>query len=208
MRKSTLVIGLALLTGACGFVTFGPRFGTGAPHEGNGICGTTTVIGALAEPVGSGACGIANPVRIISVAGVRLSQPATLSCEAVRALEQWTQRTAIPAVGGRHGGLAELTVAGSYSCRGRNGVAGARLSEHAFGKAIDISGFKTGDGTRVTVKGDWSFWKFWGSARALKHMRRGACGPFNTVLGPGSDSYHRDHLHMDVGDQNGGRYCR
>lgn len=205
MRSFPLALGLLALTGACGFVAFGPSFGTGAPREGNGICGTSTVIGSMAEPVRNGACGIDNPVRITSVAGVRLSQPATLGCEAVRSLEQWTQRTAIPAVGGRHGGLAQLTVAGSYSCRGRNGVAGAKLSEHAFGRAIDISGFVTGDGTRVTVEGDWSFWKFWGAARALKTMRRGACGPFGTVLGPGSDRYHHDHLHFDVADQ---RYCK
>ncbi|MFB2531181.1 extensin family protein [Paracoccus sp. p3-h83] len=204
MRKIWFLAGMLAAIGACGFG--GRHVGTGAPAIGNGICGTRSVIGERIAPIQQGACGIANPVRITSVAGVRLSQPATLDCQTVRALEQWTVDTAIPAVGGSRGGLAELTVAASYACRGRNRQAGARMSEHGLGKAIDISGFVTGDGTRVTVEGDWGF--FGRAARVLKQMRGGACGTFGTVLGPGSDAYHHDHLHLDVAQYRSGPYCK
>ncbi len=196
-------LGLALL-GACGFV--GGRMGTGAPTVGNGICGTRTVIGSAVAPIHEGSCGIDNPVRITSVGGVRLSQPATLDCETVRALERWTLDTALPAAGARRGGLAEFSVAAHYVCRGRNRQAGARISEHGYGKAIDIAGFVTGDGTRVTVKDDYGF--FGRAGRVLKQWRRGACGTFGTVLGPGSDAYHDDHLHLDVAHHGNGPYCK
>ena len=41
--------------------------------------------------------------------------------------------------------------------------------------------------------------------------RAGACGYFHTVLGPGSDSYHRTHWHFDLevrGSQGDGKYCK
>ena len=43
----------------------------------------------------------------------------------------------------------------SYSCRPRNNEAGERLSEHAFGNAIDIAAFTLADGRTITVKSDW-----------------------------------------------------
>lgn len=202
MGKPLLLLALVATVTACGF----GAGGAGPVPAGNGICGTRSVVGEQIAPIQNGACGIEAPVRITSVAGVRLSQPATLDCTAVRALERWTIRTARPAVGGRHGGLSELTVAASYVCRGRNRQSGAKLSEHAFGRAIDISGFVTRDGTRVTVKEGWG--RFGAAARTLKTMRRGACGPFSTVLGPGSDSYHADHFHFDVARQRNGPYCK
>jgi hypothetical protein len=38
-------------------------------------------------------------------------------------------------------------------------------------------------------------------------MRKAACGPFNTVLGPGSDPFHGDHFHLDTA-RGRGPYCR
>jgi hypothetical protein len=32
----------------------------------------------------------------------------------------------------------------------------------------------------------------------LSAVRKSACGPFTTVLGPGSDGYHSGHLHLDL----------
>ena len=39
-------------------------------------------------------CGIAEAVRVKSVSGVTLSQPATLDCSAARALKTWTNKSA------------------------------------------------------------------------------------------------------------------
>lgn len=162
-------------------------------------------MGASISPIkGRGACGITNPVRVSAVAGVQLSTPATLTCPAARALEEWVITGAKPAFGRKGGGLASLDVAASYACRTRNNRRGARLSEHAKGNAIDISGFTMRDGTRVSLLSDWGTRKHGSS---LRKMWRSACGPFGVVLGPEADRFHRDHFHFDVSNKRR-PYCR
>ena len=51
--------------------------------------------------------------------------------------------------------VAEIKQISAYSCRGMNGQAGARISEHAFGNALDIAAFVLADGRKITVKGGW-----------------------------------------------------
>jgi hypothetical protein len=153
---------------------------------------------------GNGACGIDDAVRVQSVAGVRLSSAATIDCRTALALKDWVTRSVRPAFRSEGGGVAGLRVASHYSCRGRNGQANARLSEHAFGRAIDISGFTLANGQTVTVEDGWGSRA---SGRELRRIREGACGPFSTVLGPGSDRYHGDHFHLDTA-RGRGNYCR
>jgi hypothetical protein len=149
-------------------------------------------------------CGLQDGVRVTSVAGVKLSTPADIDCTTARALKTWVKRGAIPAVGKRGGGLAALQIAASYACRPRNGQTGAKVSEHGKGHAVDISGLVLANGTAVSVL------KGWGSdahGKTLASMRRAACGTFSTVLGPGSDRFHSDHLHLDTA-RGRGPYCR
>ena len=101
--------------------------------------------------------------------------------------------------GGRGGGLAGFEVMGSYTCRPRNNQAGARLSEHGRGRAIDIGAAILADGSSITVLGDWP-------DPGLGQMREAACGTFSTVLGPG-DPFHDDRLHLDTAHGRG-PYCR
>lgn len=147
-------------------------------------------------------CGIKEAVRLKSVAGVRLSQPALIDCSTAKALKKWTVKGAKPALRSRGGGLASLRVAAHYACRTRNNQPGARISEHGRGRAVDISGFGLKDGSTLTVLNDW------GNGRALKSMHKAACGPFGTVLGPNSDRFHRDHFHFDTARYRSGTYCR
>ena len=169
---------------------------------------TTPSSGIIAEkraPVrGPGRCGVDPAWTVREVAGVRLSQPATIRIETARALERWLVNTAIPAVGRRGGGLTELKVVAHYSCRTRNSRPGARLSEHARGNAIDISAFVMADGSRVTVLDGWRS----GDSTLLRKLHSGACGPFGTVLGPNADRHHQDQFHFDVANHRGGPYCR
>jgi hypothetical protein len=111
----------------------------------------------------------------------------------------------VPEVGRRGGGVTELRVAASYACRTRNSQKGARLSEHAKGHAIDISGFTYKDGSQITVLKNWGGGR---DVKILKKVHRGACGPFGTVLGPNSDKFHRDHFHFDTARYRGGPYCK
>ncbi|HBV54823.1 MAG TPA: extensin family protein, partial [Rhodobacteraceae bacterium] len=96
-------------------------------------------------------------------------------------------------------------IAASYACRGRNNQKGARLSEHSFGHAVDISGLTLRDGTMITVLQGWGSGK---DGKLLKRLHRDACGPFGTVLGPNSDRFHKDHFHFDTARYRSGPYCK
>ena len=167
-----------------------------------------TLTGMVAEKKGSvpgpGACGVKNAYAVSQAGGVRLTQPATLTQDAAHTLNAWLETRAVPAIGRRGGGLVAIQVASHYACRTRNSQPGARLSEHARGRAIDISAFILADGTRITVEDGWN-----GSEGGLlRKLHASACGPFGTVLGPESDRHHRDHFHFDVADYRSGTYCR
>ena len=82
-----------------------------------------------------------------------------------------------------------------------------KLSEHAFGNALDLSALVLKDGDTYEIR-DYGKARP-NHARLLKHLRDKACGPFKTVLGPGSDADHADHLHFDLAERrNGGTYCK
>lgn len=170
------------------------------------VCGNVAIQGERIATIGQGGsgCGISNPVRVTSVAGVRLSSPARIDCTTAEALLTWVERSVKPSLASRGGGAAELYVMASYACRTRNSQPGARLSEHAKGRAIDIGGVTLRDGTRITVLRDYG--RGW-AGQALANMRRQACGTFGTVLGPGV-AYHADHFHFDTARYRAGPYCR
>lgn len=170
------------------------------------VCGDPAILGKAIPPIlaKTRGCGLDEGVSVISVAGVALSQPASIDCATARALKDWVEGGVKPAVGRKGGGVAALQVAASYSCRPRNNQKGAKISEHGRGRAVDIAAIVLADGTAVTVA------KGWGTKSAgktLASMRKAACGPFNTVLGPGSDPFHGDHFHLDTAHGRG-PYCR
>lgn len=171
----------------------------GVVSQKGAVCGDPSIRGETLAPITSRVqgCGVAEPVRITSVAGVRLSQAATVDCATARALKTWVERGVEPAYG--RGKVVELQVAGSYVCRTRNHRAGAKVSEHGRGRAIDISGFTFSNGRTVSVARNFD--------RTMRKAHKAACGIFKTTLGPGSDGMHEDHLHFDVA-QRGSTYCR
>lgn len=216
MKPVALFVLLALTLSACsderdraregvkGF--FAAAFGTTGRVEGGGLCGDPLLVG---EPIGDipgpGGCGVEDAVRLRAVGHISLSQSAEVECATARALKQWLQVGAVPAVGAKGGGISELRVAAHYACRTRNHQAGAKLSEHAKGRAIDISAFTLRDGTSFDLLEGWGS-KAFGPALRVMHER--ACGIFGTVLGPESDRFHRDHFHLDVAQHGNGSYCR
>ncbi len=163
------------------------------------VCGIPAIKGEAIAPITSKveACGVADPVRVTSVAGVRLSQAATVDCSIAKSLNAWVDEVAQPAFDGK---LVELQIAAHYICRGRNNVKGAKISEHGKGRAIDISAFLLTDGTVLTVKQNYN--------KLLRKIYKAGCGYFKTTLGPGSDGYHEDHFHFDTSARKGGAYCR
>ncbi|SDI94688.1 extensin family protein [Aliiruegeria lutimaris] len=171
------------------------------------ICGVNGIKGTVKASFGNPGrgCGIANPVRVTSIAGVTLSQPATIDCETAKALNNWVENGIKPAIGRKGGGVKELKVAAHYSCRNRNNRSGGRLSEHAKGNAVDISAIRLNNGTELSVASDWRSRKW---SKTMREIHRSACGPFGTVLGPNADRYHQDHFHVDTARYRSGSYCR
>lgn len=173
-------------------------------YASGAVCKDSAIQGT-AIPEVNGAqdgCGIENPVRITEVDGVALSMPATLDCDTARALRKWVTTKVKPAFGRNE--VVSLQVAAHYACRGRNNKKGARISEHGRGKAIDIAGFKLASGVEVTVLQDFKT----NRGKAIRAAHKGACGIFGTTLGPGSDGYHADHLHLDTAKHRSGTYCK
>lgn len=162
---------------------------------------------------GKGICGIDRPLKVKALEDGTVSlgsRSLVLSCPMTAALERWVAEVVMPAALARYGlPVVEIKNFGTYNCRPRNNIAGARLSEHAFANAFDFAGVELSNGYTVTVKKGW-----YGNPtdRAfLREVTRGACGAFTTVLGPGADRSHDDHLHLDLARHNNAgtyRYCK
>lgn len=164
------------------------------------VCGDPAIKGEVLAPIKGKVqgCGLAEPVRVTSISGIRLNQPATINCETANAFKTWIEQGLRPALGRRE--VVEIRVAASYICRTRNNKKGAKISEHGRGKAVDVAGLVFSDGTQWSVKSDYG--------KELRRAHKAACGIFGTTLGPGSDGYHEDHLHFDTASNRNGPYCR
>lgn len=164
------------------------------------VCGDPAIKGERLSPIKGKVkgCGLDEPVKITSIDGIRLNQPATISCDTASAFKDWINSAMRPAMGNRE--VVEIRIAASYICRPRNNKKGAKISEHGRGKALDVAGFVFSDGKVWTIAGDYN--------KQIRKAHKGACGIFGTTLGPGSDGYHEDHLHFDIARYNGGPYCR
>jgi hypothetical protein len=133
-----------------------------------------------------------------------VNPPATLACPLVSALDRWIDEAVQPAALKWLGApVIEIKQISAYSCRGMNGDPNATISEHAFGNAIDIAAFTLADGRRVEVEHGWH-----GAPEEqafLHEVQASACDQFNTVLAPGSNVYHYNHIHVDLMRRRSGR---
>jgi hypothetical protein len=134
---------------------------------------------------------------VAALGPVEIKPAATLACPIVSALDRWIADAVQPAAQRWfRQPVTEIKQISAYSCRGMNGQPGARISEHAFGNALDIAAFILADGRRITVKTGWR-----GSPEEqgfLRDVQGAACDQFNTVLAPGSNRFHYDHIHVDL----------
>jgi hypothetical protein len=210
--QKILLAATAILLIACSSGQKSPLFETTGVNQPEQSCQIDPRSFAKAEPVadfseGNG-CGMRNAFRLYEVDGIKLSQPALVTCNVANTFHNWLQQTVEPKASQVYGArMTEIKIAASYSCRPRNNVRGAKLSEHGMGNAIDVAGFTFDNGKQITIERD-----YYGSSadrKFLSSIRSEACGPFHTVLGPGSDSHHKDHLHLDLQrERGGGPYCR
>jgi hypothetical protein len=188
------------------------------PPAATSTCGMAIAqLGVIATPLApieeGDECGMPEPVAVEALNGgsIRLVNKAIVDCHVAEQLASWVNDTVAPEVKTDFNEeLTGLRIADAYSCRTRGNIEGAKLSEHAKGNAIDIAAFRVGK-RWIDVKSGWG--SEGDDAKFLADVRKSACGPFTTVLGPGSDSYHTDHFHLDMikrrtAGPSKGLYCK
>lgn len=157
---------------------------------------------------GDAICGDVAPARVTAIrlangGRVELRPAALLRCGTALALAHWVREDLAPAVRHAGGEIERIEVAASYVCRPRNNLAGAFLSEHGRANAVDIRAVALRGMGRIAI-GDAD-----APAILFTEMRRTACARFTTVLGPGADAAHVDHIHLDLARRRGGyRLCQ
>lgn len=204
VRVSLLLLLLAATLVGCS-VPFKPQRPAWRTHAENACIAQRRVqpsewIALANEVDGPGICGLTKPFKVTALQGgtVAFNATATLGCPMVAELDQWLADTVQPAAQARFGSrVAQINSMGSYACRGMNNQRGAQLSEHSFGNALDIGGFVLADGRQISIVRDW--WRGDDQTRAfLMDVHRGSCGHFSTVLSPGSNAFHYNHIHVDL----------
>ena len=134
---------------------------------------------------------------VTAFAPVVVKPAATLACPIVSVLDHWLSDSVQPASMRWFGmRVVEIRQISAYSCRGMNGDPHAQISEHAFGNALDIAAFTLADGRTITVKNGWHGLPE--EQGFLRDVQGAACDAFTTVLAPGSNVYHYDHIHVDL----------
>ncbi len=138
-----------------------------------------------------------------------MKPPATLNCTLALGVYRWVTEVLQPAAVARFKRpVFAIRNATSYACRRRDNASKRRISEHAFGNALDVSAFELSSGKVITVENGWStvgaFTGLSAQASFLKDAHDGACDLFSTVLGPRANHLHENHFHLDLG--RGGRY--
>ncbi|CAH1663991.1 extensin-like domain-containing protein [Chelatococcus asaccharovorans] len=154
---------------------------------------------------GPGACGMDYPFRVSAFGegSIALKSRPLLACPAITTTDRWFAEIVQPAAMLYFGQPVTAVNAGSYSCRSMNNKAGAARSEHSFGNAVDIMSLTLADGRVITILKGWR-----GAPEEQEFLREifvGSCRYFSTVLGPGADAYHYDHLHLDLARHAKGR---
>jgi hypothetical protein len=149
-----------------------------------------------------GACTLTDPVMLSSVSGesgkiVFPDQPI-LNCAFAETFTKWLKEKGDPSARREaKAGLSVLYTGPGYDCRGRNGDGSAKLSEHGYGNAVDITQFKLTDGRTFQVSDALN--PVSPAYATLKSLRFTACERFSTVLGPGANAAHAGHFHFDNG---------
>ena len=167
---------------------------------------------SFAPPVAEGDCEIPLPVKLRSMATddtvITFGAEPLLDCRLAVRLTDWIGNVVEPlALHHLKSGLTAIETGPGYACRNQNNAATGKRSEHAKGNAIDIATFALSDGTRIALRP--TDQPTPAVTAFLAAVRATACGYFLTVLGPGSDAAHAEHLHLDLRARTAGfRICQ
>jgi hypothetical protein len=190
----------------------GPNFNSADVSSEPTDCDKRILAIAVVEPlprlIGPDACGGRDMVRLAATLrpdGARIDmKPApVLRCEFAESVAAWLRDEVAPRVDKLGASLRTVETYDDFECRGRNRVAGAKLSEHGKGNAVDLRSFVLADGRSIGLT-DISV-----SKEFRDEIRDSACHRFTTVLGPGADAQHESHIHLDLIERTQGyRMCQ
>ncbi len=154
---------------------------------------------ATAPPMSAEGCGVDAPVRlslIIADGGaVSLPDRPVVACEFAAVLADYVRHIVAPL--GRatlHAKVTAIETGPGYDCRTQDRIAGAKISAHATGLAVDFMAITLADKRHILVERQTGA----DEASYFRAIRTAACGWFTTVLGPGSDSFHANNMHLDI----------
>jgi hypothetical protein len=149
-------------------------------------------------------CSATGSVKLVAI-GIPVTNLGAVKCGLALPFTRWIRDAVQPAARAwLDGYVTKIESFGTFACRSVNNQSGNRLSEHGRANAVDIAAFQFADGRRVTIKDGWNG-PDENVRRFLRAIHGSACKRFNVVLGPDANSFHRDHLHFDMGK---GPYCR
>ena len=187
-----------------------------APSEGAEACLARLVAsGAAAEaapapPAPVEGCGIEEPVRLSSVTSlggdiVSLPDRPLLDCAFAAVLADYVRLVVAPLGQAMlRAKVAAIETGPGYECRTQDRVAGAKISAHGRGLAVDLAAVSFADKRRVVVERQADT----DEASYFRALRTAACGWFTTVLGPGADAFHANNMHIDIErHDSSGKYC-
>jgi hypothetical protein len=157
---------------------------------------------------GAGGCGGEDLVRLEAIVLpdqrlVSVKPAAILRCAMASELADWVRTDIAPLAVSLGSTISDLDNFDSFECRGRNRIVGARLSEHGRANALDVRALRLANGRSIsltdrTVPRD-----------VRETVLHSVCKRFSTVLGPSSDWYHEDHIHLDLMERrNNYRICQ
>jgi hypothetical protein len=155
-----------------------------------------------------GGCQTIDTVKLMSFA-TEASNLGAMTCPLAANFTAWAKHAVRPAAKKYLGSdVVRIETMGTYSCRKINGARSNKLSEHAYGNAVDVSAFILKDGRRISVLNGWN-----GKTEERAFLRRlheSACKRFGTVLGPNYNAAHANHFHFDMGKsmKDGSAFCR
>jgi hypothetical protein len=157
---------------------------------------------------GPGGCGGEDLVRLEAIVlpdkrQVSVKPAAIMRCKMAAVIADWIRTDIAPLAQNLGSAITDLDNFDSFECRGRNRVVGAQLSEHGRANALDIRAFRLANGRSISLT----------DRTVPRNLResvlRSVCARFPTVLGPGSDWYHEDHIHLDLMERrNNYRICQ
>lgn len=174
----------------------------------SGLKSNSVKFSALPNQNFGGGCRTIDTIKLMDF-GTPTTNLGAMTCPLAANFTAWAKHAVNPAARQYLGAdVVRIETMGTYSCRNVNGGRSGKLSEHAFGNAVDIAAFVLEDGRRVSVLNGWRGTQ--SEQQFLRRLHQSACKRFGTVLGPDYNNAHANHFHFDMANSmsDGSAYCR